>query len=38
MSMIVNQRQSSYKLHSRESVAIVEIIEKFNRNENLKEL
>lgn len=38
MSMIVNQRQSSYKLHSRESVAIAEIIEKFNRNENLKEL
>ena len=38
MSMIVNHRKSSYKFRRRESVAIAEIIEKFNRNEHYKEL
>lgn len=38
MSMIVNQRKSSYKLRQRESIAIVEIIEKFNQRENFKEI
>lgn len=38
MSMIVNHRMSSYKLRRRESVAITEIIEKYNKSENFKEL
>ena len=38
MSMIVNNRRSSYKLRRRESVAIAEIIEKFNNKENYKEI
>ncbi|RGV50585.1 glycerol-3-phosphate cytidylyltransferase [Bacteroides intestinalis] len=38
MSMIVNQRKSSYKLRQRESVAIAEVIEKFNQRENFKEI
>lgn len=38
MSMIVNHRKSSYKLRRRESVAIAEIIEKFNNKENYKEI
>lgn len=36
--MIVNHRMSSYKLRRRESVAITEIIEKYNQSENYKEL
>lgn len=35
ISMIVNNRRSSYKLRRRESIAIAEIIEKFNKNENV---
>lgn len=38
MSMIVNQRKCSYKLRRSESVAIAEIIEKFNKRENYKEI
>lgn len=38
ISMIVNHRKSSYKLRRRESVAIAEIIEKFNNKENYKEI
>lgn len=38
MSMIVNNRRSSYKLRRRESVAITEIIEKFNNKEDYKEI
>lgn len=38
MSMIVNHRMSSYKLRRCESVAITEIIEKYNKSENYKEL
>ena len=38
MSMIVNHRMSSYKLRRKESVAIAEIIEKFNKKENYKEI
>lgn len=38
MSMIVNHRKSSYKLRRSESVAIAEIIEKFNQRENYKEI
>lgn len=38
ISMIVNHRKSSYRLRRKESVAIVEIIEKFNKKENYKEL
>ncbi len=38
MSMIVNHRKSSYKLRRCESVAIVEIIEKFNQRENYREI
>lgn len=38
MSMIVNHRKSSYKLKRCESIAIAEIIEKFNKKENYKEL
>lgn len=35
MSMIVNKRASCYKFRKRESVAIAEIIEKYNNKENL---
>ena len=35
ISMIVNGRKSSYKLRRSESIAIVSIIEKFNKKENL---
>lgn len=38
MSMIVNGRKSSYKLRRKESVAIADIIEKFNKKENYKEI
>lgn len=38
MSMIVNHRKSSYKLRSGESIAIAEIIEKYNKKENYKEI
>lgn len=37
MSMIVNSRRSCYKLRRRESIAIAEIIEKFNKKENYTE-
>ena len=37
-SMIVNKRRSCYKLKSRESVAIAEIIEKYNKKENCVEI
>ena len=37
-SMIVNKRKSCYKLKRRESVAIAEIIEKFNKKENCVEI
>lgn len=35
LSMIVNNRRSCYKLRQKESVAIVEIIEKYRRGENV---
>lgn len=38
MSMIISRRNSSYKLSRRESVAIAEIIERFNKKENYYEL
>lgn len=38
MSMIVNHRKNSYKLRRKESIAIAEIIEMFNKRENYKEL
>lgn len=38
MTMIVNNRKSSYKLRRRESVAIADIIEKFNHKESYKQL
>lgn len=38
MSMIVNNRRSCYKLRRRESIAIAEIIEKFNKKENYTEI
>lgn len=38
MSMIVNHRMSSYKLRRKESIAIAEILEKFNKKENYKEI
>ena len=38
ISMIVNHRKSSYKLRRKESVAIAEIIEKFNKKECYKEI
>ena len=38
MSMIVNSRRSCYKLRRRESIAIAEIIEKFNKKENYTEI
>lgn len=34
-SMIVNQRRSCYKLRRRESIAVAEIIEKYNKNEDV---
>ncbi len=38
ISMILDKRKSSYKLRRRESIAIAEIIEKFNKKENYIEL
>lgn len=38
ISMIVNKRKSCYKLRREESIAISEIIEKFNRQENYTEI
>lgn len=38
ISMIVNHRRSCYKLRRSESIAIAEIIEKFNKKENYKEI
>jgi len=38
ISMIVNHRRSCYKLRRRESIAIAEIIEKYNNKENYTEL
>lgn len=38
LSMIVNNRRSCYKLRRKESVAIVEIIEKYHRGENVTEI
>ena len=38
MSMIVNHRKSSYKLCRRESIAIAEVIEKFNKKDNFNEI
>lgn len=35
LSMIVNNRRSCYKLRRRESIAIAEIIEKYNNNEDV---
>lgn len=35
ISMIVNQRRSCYKLRRRESIAIAEIIEKYNKKEDV---
>ncbi|MCQ2217111.1 MAG: Gfo/Idh/MocA family oxidoreductase [Paludibacteraceae bacterium] len=37
-SMIVNKRRSCYKLRRRESIAIAEIIEKYNKKENVFKL
>ena len=34
MSMIVNHRKGSYKLRKEESIAIAEVIERFNKKEN----
>ncbi len=38
VSMIVNDRRSCYKLRKEESVAIAEIIEKFNKKQNYTEI
>jgi glycerol-3-phosphate cytidylyltransferase len=38
LSMIVNDRRSSYKLRRRESVAIAEIIEKYRKGKNVIEI
>ena len=38
LSMIVNNRRSCYKLCRRESEAIAEIIEKYNKGENVTEI
>lgn len=38
MSMIVNNRKSSYKLRRSESITIAKIIEKFNQKENYKQI
>lgn len=37
-SMIVNHRRSCYKLRRRESIAIAEFLEKYNKKENVTEL
>ena len=37
MSMIATHRKSSYKLRRRESIAIAEVIEKFNKKDNFNE-
>lgn len=38
ISMVANHRRSCYKLNKRESIAIAELIEKFNNKENWKEI
>lgn len=38
ISMIVNHRRSCYKLRRRDSVAIAELIEKYNKKENFTEI
>ncbi len=38
MSMIVNHRKSSYKLRREDSIAIADVIEKFNNKENYNEI
>lgn len=38
ISMIVNARRSSYKLRRRDSIAIADIIERFNARENFTEI
>ena len=38
LSMIVNNRRSCYKLRSEESVAIADIIDRYNNNENVIEI
>lgn len=38
LSMIVNKRKNSYKLHRRESIAIAEIIEMHRKHENVFEI
>lgn len=38
MAMIVNNRKSSYKLRRSESITIANIIEKFNKKENYKQI
>ena len=38
MSMIVNRRKSSYKLRQQESIAIAEIIDKYNQKNNFQEI
>lgn len=38
LSMIVNNRRSSYKLRRRESVAIAEILEKYRKHKNVTEI
>lgn len=38
LSMIVNKRRNCYKLRRSESVAIAEIIEKYRKSENVKEI
>ncbi len=38
LSMIINGRKNSYKLRRRESIAIAEIIEKFNKKESFRTL
>lgn len=38
LSMIVNERRSSYKLRNNESVAIAEVIEKFRKREKVTEI
>ena len=34
----MNHRKSSYKLRRRESIAIAEVIEKFNKKDNFNEI
>lgn len=38
ISMIISHRKSCYKLRRRESICIAEIIEKYNKKENYKEI